>query len=75
MDNPIRGAKITENIKMGFKENLIFQWTQASESDATGVPVSDIMFSNLAVDAASVPVSSVLNELLVNQSFARLELH
>ena len=37
MDNPIRGAKITENIKMGFKENLIFQWTQASESVTTGV--------------------------------------
>ena len=75
MDNPIRGAKITENIKVGFKENLIFQWTQASESDATGVLVIDIMFSTLDVDAAGVPVSSVLNELLVNLSFARLELH
>ena len=75
MDNPIRGAKITENIKVGFKENLIFQWTQASESDATGVPDSDIMFCTLAVDAAGVPVSSVLNELLVNLSFARLALH
>ena len=69
------GAKRTENIRMGFKENLIFQWTQASESDATGVPVSDIMFSTLAVDAAGVLVSSVLNELLVNLSFARLALH
>ena len=75
MDNPIRGIKITENIKVGFKENLIFQWTQASESDATGIPASDIIFSNLAVDAAGVPVSSVLNELLVNLSFARLTLH